>query len=326
MLVTERPGRLRFISKEGVLDPTPVSGVPEVRHGGLAGLLDIALHPNYATNKLVYFTYTRDMPNKLVATALGRGKLDGHALSDVRELFVSDTWNGQGGLGSRLFSAATVSSTWLSAATISNSPRAAATMLARWCGLRMRVLPAPGNPFIGKPGYKPEIYTMGHRNSLALIVHPVTGEIWENENGPDGGDEINVLKPGKNYGWPLLSFGRDYPGPRMSENPWYREGMEFPLVFWFPPSPSPAWPFTPATVFRTGKNNVFVGGMQTGEIAGTGHIERVVFNDKMEEIRREAMLNELHQRIRDIRQGPDGLLYILTDEDAGALLRLEPAP
>jgi aldose sugar dehydrogenase len=324
MMVTERPGRIRMIT-EGVLDPTPVSGVPQVRTGGLSGLLDIALHPQFAENKLIYFTYTKEMPGKMVATALGRGKLEGSALSDVQELFVSDTWNGSGGLGSRMVFGRdgliymTVGGNHVEFA---QSPASNAGKVVR---LKDDGTPAPGNPFEGRPGYKPEIYTMGHRNSLALIVHPITGEIWENENGPDGGDEINVLKPGKNYGWPVISFGRTYEGPRVSENPWWREGMEFPIVFWVPSIAVSGMAVYTGDRFPAWKNNVFVGGMQTGEIPGTGHIERVVFNDKMEELRRESMLTELHQRIRDVRQGPDGFLYLLTDEDAGALLRIEPA-
>ena len=324
MMVSERPGRIRFI-KDGVLDPVPVSGLPEVRHGGLAGLLDLALHPKFAENKLVYFTYTKDMPNKQVATVLGRGKLDDHSLTEVRELFVSDTWNGSGGLGSRMvfgrdgFIYMGIGGNHVEFA---QSPGNNAGKMVR---LKDDGTPAPGNPFEGKPGYKPEIYTMGHRNSLALIVHPVTGEIWENENGPDGGDEINILKPGKNYGWPLISFGRTYDGPRVSESPWYREGMEFPIVFWVPSIAVSGMAVYTGDRFPNWKNNVFVGGMQMGEIPGTGHIERIVFNDKMEEIRRETMLTELHQRIREVREGPDGLLYLLTDEDAGTLLRIEPA-
>jgi aldose sugar dehydrogenase len=324
MMVTERPGRIRMIT-EGVLDPTPVSGVPQVRTGGLSGLLDIALHPQFAENKLIYFTYTKEMPGKMVATALGRGKLEGSALSDVQELFVADTWNGSGGLGSRMVFGRdgliymTVGGNHVEFA---QSPASNAGKVVR---LKDDGTPAPGNPFEGRPGYKPEIYTMGHRNSLALIVHPITGEIWENENGPDGGDEINVLKPGKNYGWPVISFGRTYEGPRVSENPWWREGMEFPIVFWVPSIAVSGMAVYTGDRFPAWKNNVFVGGMQTGEIPGTGHIERVVFNDKMEELRRESMLTELHQRIRDVRQGPDGFLYLLTDEDAGALLRIEPA-
>jgi len=182
----------------------------------------------------------------------------------------------------------------------------------------------PDNPFVGRSGYRPEIYTLGHRNSLGLIVHPETGVIWNNENGPNGGDEINVILPGRNYGWPAVSFGRDYAGPRISENP-VREGFENPLVVWIPSIAVAGMAVYTGDRFPKWKNNVFVGSMRVGEIPGTGHLERIVFNERTEEMRRESMLGELKQRIREVRQGPDGYLYLLTDEDNGALLRIEPA-
>ena len=166
---------------------------------------------------------------------------------------------------------------------------------------------------------------MGHRNSLALIVHPTTGEIWNSENGPNGGDEINIIRAGRNYGWPLVSFGRDYPGPRISEYP-TREGLESPLVSWIPSIAASGMAVYTGNRFPAWKGHAFVGAMRVGEIDGTGHLQRIVFNAKMEEIRRESMLTELRQRIREVRQGPDGLLYLLTDAEDGALLRLEPAP
>jgi glucose/arabinose dehydrogenase len=182
----------------------------------------------------------------------------------------------------------------------------------------------PDNPFVGKAGYKPEIYSLGHRNQQGLAVHPQTGELWETEQGPNGGDEINIILPGKNYGWPLVSFGRTYQGPRQSEIPW-KEGMEQPIVFWVPSIATSGMTFYTGDRFPRWKGNVFVGALREGEIPGTGHMERVVFNQAGDELRRESLLTELRQRIRDIRQGPDGFLYVLTEEDQGALLRIEPA-
>jgi glucose/arabinose dehydrogenase len=182
----------------------------------------------------------------------------------------------------------------------------------------------PDNPFIDRAGYRPEIYTLGHRNSLGLMVHPQTGALWNNENGPNGGDEINIILPGRNYGWPVVSFGRDYAGPRVSEHP-TQAGMESPIVVWIPSIAVSGMTVYTGDRFPNWKGNVFVGSMRTGEIAGTGHLERIVFNDKTEELRRESLLGEFRQRIRDVRQGPDGYLYLLTDEDDGALLRIEPA-
>jgi glucose/arabinose dehydrogenase len=183
----------------------------------------------------------------------------------------------------------------------------------------------PDNPFVGRQGYRPEIYTLGHRNTLGLIVHPTTGAIWNHENGPNGGDEINVIAPGKNYGWPTVSFGRDYAGPRISEHP-TQQGMESPIVAWIPSIAVAGMAVYTGGRFPAWKGNVFVGAMREGEVPGTGHLQRIVFNDRMEEMRRESLLRELRQRIREVRQGPDELLYLLTDEDDGAILRIEPAP
>ena len=176
----------------------------------------------------------------------------------------------------------------------------------------------PDNPFVGRAGYRPEIYTLGHRNTLGLIVHPPTGMLWQHENGPNGGDEINIILPGRDYGWPVLSFGRDYSGPRVSEHP-TREGTESPLVVWLPAIAAAGMAVYTGDQFPAWRGNVFVGAMTEGRIPGTGHLQRVVFNENTEEVRRESMLRELRQRIREVRQGPDGFLYLLTDEDDGAL-------
>jgi glucose/arabinose dehydrogenase len=181
------------------------------------------------------------------------------------------------------------------------------------------------NPFVGKPGYRPEVYTLGHRSSLGLAVHPRTGEMWLNENGPNGGDEINILKPGANYGWPIVSYGRTYPGPWQSGDRATHEGFEPPVVYWMPAIAVSGMAFYTGDRFPKWKGDVFVGSLRTGEIPGTGHLERILFNEKMQELRREALLRELRQRIREVRQGPDGLLYLLTDEKVGAVLRIEPA-
>jgi glucose/arabinose dehydrogenase len=156
-------------------------------------------------------------------------------------------------------------------------------------------------------------------------VQPDTGAIWECEDGPNGGDEINILRAGKNYGWPVVSYGRFYLGPRVSEDPW-KEGMEPPLVFWVPAIAISGLTFYTGDKFPNWKNNVFVGGMRQGEVPRSGHLERIDFTEKWEELHRESMLRELQQRIRDVRQGPDGYLYILTAENDGALMRIEPAP
>jgi len=329
MLVTERPGRMRIV-RDGKLDPRPISGVPAVLTMGNSGLMDVALHPKFAENKLVYFTYNKPGSpsghNRQVATVLARARLDSGALTDVRDIFMAD-WlpEDSNGYNSRIAfgrDGMIYVSNGASNSAASQDPKSHRGKIMR---LRDDGTVPPDNPFAGRAEYKPEIYTMGHRNTLGLIVNPLTGALWQNENGPNGGDEINILVPGRNYGWPVASYGRTYEGPRVSDVPW-REGIEQPLVFWVPSIAVTGMAVYTGDRFPTWKNNVFVGSMRMGEIPGTGHLERVVFNDKTEELRREILLTELRQRIRDVRQGPDGLLYLLTDEDDGAVLRIEPAP
>ncbi|HYV62843.1 MAG TPA: PQQ-dependent sugar dehydrogenase [Bryobacteraceae bacterium] len=329
MLVTERPGRLRLVRdamRDAKLDPRPIGGVPKVLIIGNSGLMDVALHPKFAENRLVYLTYNKPGLNKQVATVLARGRLEGGALTDVRDIFVAD-WlpESANGYNSRIAfgrDGMIYVSNGASNSDASQDPKSHRGKILR---LRDDGTVPPDNPFAGRPGYKPEIYSMGHRNTLGLIVHPVTGALWNNENGPNGGDEINIILPGKNYGWPVASYGRTYEGPRVSEVPW-REGIEQPIVFWVPSIAVAGMAIYTGDRFPAWKNNAFVGSMRMGEIPGTGHLERIVFNDKTEELRREIMLADLHQRIREVRQGPDGLLYLLTDEDEGALLRIEPVP
>lgn len=325
MLVAERPGRLRMIHN-GKLDPQPIAGVPQVFAVQLAGLMDVALHPKFAENHLVYLTYNKPGPNKQVATVLARGRLEGTTLADVHDIFAAK-WLPENANGYNARIAFGRDGMIYLSNGDSNSDAAQDPNSHRGKIMRLRddgTIP-PDNPFVGRAGYLPEIYSLGHRNTLGLIVNPLNGELWNNENGPDGGDEINVILPGRNYGWPVVSYGRWYEGPRVSEVPW-KEGFEQPLVYWVPSIAVSGMAVYTGDRFPSWKNNVFVGSMRTGEIAGTGHLERIVFNDKWEELRRESILTELHQRIRDVRQGPDGLLYLVTDEDAGTLLRIEPAP
>ncbi len=321
MLVTERGGRLRRIH-DGVLDPKPLAGVPKVYANRNAGLYDIALHPKFAENKLVYFTYSKPAENGQQQTTLARGRLDGAGLTGVKDLFSGEPTTVLG--GSRIvFDRAGMifMTTGAATGTSAQDPNSDYGKVLR---LRDDGTVPSDNPFVGRAGYKPEIYSLGHRDQLGLTIHPETGALFSNENGPNGGDEINLILPGRNYGWPTISYGRDYAGPRISNVPW-KEGFEQPLVTWIPSIALSGMTFYTGDRFPNWKGNVFVGGMRYGEIQGTGRLERVVFNDKMEELRRESLLTDLKQRIRDVRQGPDGLLYVLTEEQDGALLRIEPA-
>lgn len=319
LLVTERPGRLRIV-RDGVLDRRPLAGVPTVRAMGLSGLMDVALHPRFAENHYVYLTYTKPVGDEQATLALARGRFEGGALTDVRDIFVASPGTGGAsriafGLDGSLFM-----TTGGGGGNGAQDPNSYAGKVLR---LRDDGTVPSDNPFVGRGGYKPEVYSLGHRNSLGLAVQPGTGDVWQNENGPNGGDEINIIRPGRNYGWPLVSYGRTYPGPKQSEQP-FREAFEQPIVFWVPSIAVSGMTFYTGNRLPKWKGDVFVGGMRTGEIPGTGHLERILFNEKMEELRRESLLAEMRQRIRDVRQGPDELLYLLTDADDGGVLRIEP--
>ncbi len=179
------------------------------------------------------------------------------------------------------------------------------------------------NPFVGEAGYRPEIYSYGHRTPESLVWHEPTGTIWESEMGPNGGDEVNIIEAGGNYGWPFVSLGRSYAGPYQPEG-FELEGMIAPVVNFVPSISTTGMTFYTGTRISGWTGNLFIGGVRFGEIPGTGQIQRIVFNEDMEEIRRESLLQDKRWRIRDIRQGPDELLYVITDESNGALLRIEP--
>ena len=319
MLVTERSGQLRVI-RNGVLDPMPVAGVPKVQAQGLSGLMDIALHPRFADNGYVYLTYTKPLGPDKTTLALARGKWDGKALTNVNDIFIAE---GAGGAARVAFGrdGSLYMTTGGGGGDGAQDGNSHAGKVLR---LKDDGTTPADNPFAGKPGYKPEVFTLGHRNSMGLALHPGTGEMWQHENGPNGGDKIDILHPGSNYGWPISSYGRTYPGPRQSDAPWQAR-FEQPVVFWVPSIAVSGMTFYTGSKLPKWKGDVFVGALRVGEVPGTGHLQRILFNDKMEELRRESLLVPLRQRIRDVRQGPDELLYVLTDENDGAVLRIEPA-
>ncbi len=323
ILVTQRDATLRII-RNGKLDSAPVAGGPKGfgtgesgMPGAVHGYMDVVLHPQFAENKLVYLTYTKVLDDKKQVAALARSKWDGKQLTETKDIFVSE------GQGPARIAFDRNNNIYM---TLSgNDPQSPNTHGGKVLRLRDDGSIPKDNPFVGQAGKKPEIFTLGHRNSLGLALRPgTTDEMWQNENGPNGGDEINILKPGANYGWPLVSLGRDYPGPWHSDRPTHA-GFEPPVVYWMPAIALSGMTFYTGDKLAKWKGDLFVGGLRTGEIPGTGHLERILFNQNMEELRRESLLVDLHQRIRDVRQGPDGLLYVITDQKEGALLKIEAA-
>jgi len=326
LLVTERPGRLRIV-RDGVLDPKPVSGGPASRFAGKSGALgamhgymNVAVHPQFAKNHLIYFSYSKPVDEKTAITAVARARLDGGAMSEVRDVFT-----GEAHYGAVAITMTPDGMLWI--ATSGDDAQDPNTFGGKVLRLKDDGSVPADNPFVGKSGWRPEIYTLGHRSCLGLTVHPVTHEVWLSEMGPNGGDEINILRAGRNYGWPKVSLGRTYTGEWQAEGgqPTH-EGYEYPYVYWMPAISVSGLTFYTGDKLPQWSGDLFVGGLRMGEIPGTGHLERVLFNEKMEELRRESLLVDLRQRIRDVKQGPDGLLYVATDEEKGAILRIEPAP
>ena len=313
-------GQVRAI-RNGVLDPAPLSGLPAMRLSRTTGMLDMALHPRFAENRWIYFTYHKALDATTFTLALARGRYDGGGFSNVEELYAGNA--AQTG-GSRM----TFGPDGLLYITVGGAarlPDAQATTTIFGKVLRLKddgTVPA-GNPFVGTAGSRPEIFTIGHRDHHGITVYPPTGQVVEAELGPLGGDKINFLEPGGNYGWPTHGYGRDNDGSPM---PLPAAGMAPSWITWNPGITPSGLLFYTGDRFPEWKGNLFVGSIQRGRIPGTGGLERVVFNEKLWELRRESLLQDFHQRIRDVRQGPDGLIYLLTEEDDGAVIRLEPAP
>lgn len=335
ILVTERAGRLRII-RNGVLDPNPITGLPDILVRDLDGLMDIALHPDFAKNHLVYFTYGKPNSNMEGSPTLARGRYDGtNVLKDVEDLFIAQPSTPrrsvQGSMARILF---TPDGYLFMTVSNNNQNRLSAQDPSSHRGKILRLKDdgsaAPGNPYIAEDrsdfglAYQPEIWSIGHRGALGLALHPKTGELFESEDGPQGGDEINVIKPGHNYGWPAISLGREYDGRYI---PHEKEGMEQPLVYWMPAIGVGGIGFYNGDKFPRWKGNLFAGALR-GQ-----HIVRITFNEKGLPIpdgtkwNREQLLGSLNQRIRLVREGPDGNLYVLTDFSAGgSVLKIEPAP
>jgi glucose/arabinose dehydrogenase len=317
MLVTERAGRLRLI-RGGTLRAEPVAGVPEVVARGQGGLLDVELHPRFADNRLVYLTYSKPGPQG-ATTALARGRWDGTRLVDVRDIFVADAWRRTGQhFGSRIvFDRAGLVYVSVGEGNLKQPAQDLASHLGKIVRLHDDGRVPRDNPFVGRAGAKPEIFSYGHRNPQGMALHPTTGELWANEHGARGGDEINRIQAGKNYGWPAITHGVDYSGRRISPDT-ALANMEQPVLHWTPSIAPSGFAFYTGDKFPRWRGHTF-----SGALAGQ-HLRRVAF-DGDRPTRQEELLDG-RSRIRAVKAGPDGHLYLLTDSSNGAVLRLEPVP
>jgi len=343
ILVSEKNGALRVI-KDGVLQPQPVWHAPATPKPTDDGLHFIALHPQFAQNHLVYLSYPK-YGDKGSTLAISRGRFDGSTLADVKEIFVADAWETGGNLAGRLF----FGRDGMLYATVGdrdriccneeqrrrdgsddNSLRMKAQALDNDAGKTLRLkddgtIP-PDNPFVNRAGAKPEIFTYGHRNGYGLAINPATGELWQAEIGPLGGDEVNILLPGHNYGWPLVSMGRNYTGTLVSDKPWYRDGMDNPRMFWVPSISPSSLLFYDGDRFKGWRGSMFVGGLTTRVLL------RMSFDQPSQAERREPLLGALNIRPRDVQLGPDGNFYVATEGASGGtatdgmVLKIEPIP
>jgi glucose/arabinose dehydrogenase len=316
LLVAERAGQIRVI-RNGVLDPQPVSGGPTVRVQGLSGM-DLALHPDFDRNRYIYISYTKPLDEKRTTLAVARAVWDGRALTGLTDVFVGEG----GGGGPIAFGGDGMLYIASGGGGGEQATQRANTLGGKILRLTDTGAVPPDNPFVGRTDARPEVFTMGHRNTLRMAKHPGTGAIWQVEMGPNGGDEVNILVPGVNYGWPLVSLGRTYAGPWQAQ--FTREGFRDPVIFWMPSIATSSIAFYTGDRLPKWKGDLFVGGMRYGEIPNTGRLERILINKNLEELRREPLLVDLRRRIRDVKQGRDGLLYLLTDGEEGVVLRIEP--
>jgi glucose/arabinose dehydrogenase len=319
MLVTERAGRLRVVGSDGRLAPQPVAGLPPIEEYGQGGLLDVALHPRFGENGLVYLSFA-ERGDGGYGTAVLRGRLAGDRLEAVAVIYRQQP-KSRGGrhFGSRLvFDRAG----FLYVTQGDRGEESRAQNLGDLAAKVVRLhddgrVPAD-NPFVGKPGARPEIFTLGNRNVQGAALHPVTGELWAHEHGPQGGDEVNVLRKGVNYGWPVITYGVNYViGTKIGEGT-AKPGLAQPVHYWVPSIAPSGMAFYTGDRFPAWRGDLFVGALRDQLL-----VRLRLDGEKV--VKEERMLRGTLGRIRDVRQGPDGNLYLLTDSSAGAILRIEPA-
>jgi glucose/arabinose dehydrogenase len=326
MLVTEKPGRMRIVGADGKLSE-PVAGLPAVDPRGQGGLLDVTLDPAFASNRLIYWSYAEPRENGLNNSAVARGRLVDEAAPRVENVQVIfhqvPSLNSQLHYGGRLVWARDGKLFVTLGERSTTEGRMQAQRMDGLLGKIVR-LNSDGsvpkdNPFVGKEGVRPEIWSLGHRNVEAAALHPTTGELWETEHGARGGDEINIARKGKDYGWPTITYGIEYAGGPITGNITAKPGMEQPLYYWDPVIAPSGMVFYTGTAFPAWKGSLFIGGLaSTSLVRLTLDGERVVGEERL--------LTDMQprERVRDVRQGPDGLLYLLTDNSKGRILKLVP--
>jgi glucose/arabinose dehydrogenase len=319
MLVTERPGRLRLVGPDGRLSP-PVSGVPDVYATGQGGLLDVTVAPDFTQSGTVYLTYAEPGDGG-GGTAAARARLDvaGNRLTSVEVIFRQfPKTSGGRHFGSRVVIAGD-GSLFITVGERGERERAQDTNVNR--GQVVRINPdgdvPADNPFVSRPGYRPEIWSYGHRNPQGAALHPVTGKLWTVEHGARGGDEINIPAPGRNYGWPVIAYGKHYSGGQIGVGT-HNAGMEQPVYYWDPSIAPSGMTFYTGDRFPAWRSNLLVGALKFRLLVRLSlDGERVVAEERL--------LTDLGERIRDVRQGPDGFVYLLTDSPNGRIIRIEPA-
>lgn len=317
ILVSEREGRLRVI-RNGRLLPEAVRGLPQIRVRGQGGLLDLLPHPDFADNRLLYFSYSADLDGGWT-THVARGRFERDALTNVEVLFRAEpASSGRVHFGSRL---AFDPQGYLFISIGDRGEMDRAQDLGDLAGKVVRLhddgrIP-DDNPFRDTPGARPEIFSYGHRNPQGMAVHPVTGEVWTHEHGPRGGDEVNVVQPGVNFGWPVVTLGIDYTGFTIGDGLRHLPGMTDPLHHWVPSIAPSGMAFYTGDRFSRWQGDLFVGALVQRHLARLRLVGEVVVEE-------ERLLEGLGRRIRDVRVGPDGALWLLTDHDPGQVLRLEP--
>lgn len=327
MLVTERPGRLRVVDAEGRLSE-PVAGLPAVDARGQGGLLDVAVDPGFARNQLIYWSYAEPREGGANNTAVARGKLvDGAPprLDEVQVIYhQAPSMASRAHFGSRLVFGRDGTLFVTQGDRSITEGRMQAQRMDVLIGKVVRINPdgsiPKDNPFVGKEGARPEIWSIGHRNIQAATLHPATGELWEVEHGTRGGDELNLVRKGKDYGWPTIAYGIEYRGGPITGGITQHAGMEQPVYYWDPVIGPSGMVFYTGSLFPAWKGSLFIGGHETNDL-----VRLMMEGDRV--VGEERLLTDLQpkrERIRDVRQGPDEALYLLTDSAQGRMLKLVP--